>query len=723
MFYWVLEYGKVLAVYLIVMYLWPCVVFRGYLNKKGLAFRFSFCTTFMILLINTVVLMLGLLGLLQVWVIRALFYGLLVYLFGTWVYRNRDKAIYIRYLLTDICSLKRFVLEILEKISLTLRNCWKKLIAGISHNLPLCILLALIVLYGMIYFSHGAFQERYYGATDIYVHHSWIDMLQEGRIFGAGIYPEGMHCFIYGMNAISGVEGYTILMFLAGIHISAFLLSVYLFFREIFPWKYSGALVLVLYLILELDSAAHVGNMSRLQWTIPQEFALFSVFLCAAYLLRFLRSASAGTFRWRKWELLRDENLLIFLMALAVSIAVHFYATIMAFFLCLAIGIFFLVWALLKKKLIPLLLAILCGVVIAAAPMLMARVSGIEFQGSIDWAMSVIAESQTAIEKKEEELPVVPEDWNPHWEIPETLPEEFLEMQPKEEPGILEKFYENSFAVLYSHTKAAVLLGCLLLGLLLGALFYGACRLRQKTGMGENIFSGYLILPVSALIFMLLFAAPKLGMLELVQIGRLGTMTHMLTIAMVMIPLDLAMTLLSRRKSCLVMDLCAAALCVGICVGVIATGNYHGYLYYVATRYTSAAELTGRIVQYMEPDSFTIVSPVDELYQIKSYGFHEESVHFIHQVKEDSYTLPTEYVFVFVEKRPLLYAHEHLLEGSSWLADERYLAVLSENTTSQGSEVLHSEISEEAADSSLYIPEHYVSYKEEARRTAINSQL
>lgn len=723
MFFWLLEYGKVLAVYLFIMYLWPSVVLRKYLRDKGLAFRFSFCTTFMILLLNTTVLILGIVKLLNVWVIRLLFYGPLVYIFGAWIYRNREKAVYIKYLLTDICSFRRFVSEIAESICSVIKNTWRKLMDKMRPHMLLYILLGVAVVYGLIYFSYGAFHERYYGTSDVYVHHSWIDMLSEGKIFGAGIYPEGMHCFVFAMNTLFGVEVYSCLLFLGGIHITAFLLSVYLFFREIFPWKYTGLLVLALYLILRLDSPAHVGSMARLQWTIPQEFAHFTVFLCGAYLLRFLRNASAGTFQWKKWEFLRDENLLIFMMALAVSIAVHFYVTIMAFFLCLAIGVFFLVWVFTRKKFLPLLLAIVCGAVIAVTPMLAAFASGIPFQGSIDWAMSVITESQQELQQKEEETqnPTSGSHWEPIVTEPVDPEEGPVEEEP--EPTWLEKFFDNSFVVLYREDRAVLLCITTLLGGLIGLICHLVVRFRRKAAVGEDPFCGYLFLVVGALIFMMMFAAPEIGLLELIQIGRLCTMTHLLSIATLLIPLDLVMTLIDKKGSRIVMDICAAALCLAMCAAVILTGNYHSYLHYTMTRYPAAAEVTCQIIQDMKPESFTIVSPVDELYQIKSYGYHEESVRFIREMKSDTYTLPTEYVFVFIEKQPLKYAHFHLVEGDPWLAKQEYLEVLGEKNTSQGLPVHHTEISDEAANKFYVIPQAYDSYKSETYRTVIFSRM
>jgi hypothetical protein len=124
----------------------------------------------------------------------------------------------------------------------------------------------------------------------------------------------------------------------------------------------------------------------------------------------------------------------------------------------------------------------------------------------------------------------------------------------------------------------------------------------------------------------------------------------------------------------------------------------------------------------MEPESFTIVSPVDELYQVKGYGYHEESVQFIREIKKENYYLPTEYVFVFVEKQPLLYAHSHLPDGPLWLAKQEYQYTIGGHV-SQSPDVLHSEISEEYANSSIVIPIAHSSYATPTMRTIINFRL
>ena len=77
--YWFFEYAKVLAAYVLLMFVWPSVVFRGYLRGKGKTVRFCFCVTVQVLLVNTVVLGLGLLHILNPFTVCALFYGVFLF--------------------------------------------------------------------------------------------------------------------------------------------------------------------------------------------------------------------------------------------------------------------------------------------------------------------------------------------------------------------------------------------------------------------------------------------------------------------------------------------------------------------------------------------------------------------------------------------------------------------------------------------------------------------
>ena len=191
------------------------------------------------------------------------------------------------------------------------------------------------MVFAIIYFSYGAFQNHSYGWGDMYVHHAWIYGLKEGQIFSAGVYPEAMHCFVYCMDALFGVSIYSCLLFLGEIHVTALLAAVYCLFRETLRSKYTVYLILAAFLTIDVVCVDEIYGISRLQYTIPQEFGLYTLFLCVMYLVRFMRRNTEDGNKKRGF----DENLFLFMTSLAASLALHFYVTIMAFFLCASFAV------------------------------------------------------------------------------------------------------------------------------------------------------------------------------------------------------------------------------------------------------------------------------------------------------------------------------------------------------------------------------------------------
>lgn len=289
MTYWVLEFVKVLIGYIFLMYVWPSVVFRKILSRKSLTYRFAFCSTISVLLINTLVLGLGLFHILNRWIVFFIFYGIFLASIlkkkQLWMHMSRQT----KNLLVGTLGWKSFLVTLIENI--------KKLIAAFFYKLNKKIkgrkfeysILSVLIIFAIMYFSYGAFQNHSYGWGDMYVHHSWIYGLKEGTIFSAGVYPEAMHCFIYSMNALFGISIYSSLLFLGGIHVATLLVAVYCLFREIMKSRYTVYLVLAAFLTVDVVCIDEIYGMSRLQYTIPQEFGFYTLFLCALYLIRFLK--------------------------------------------------------------------------------------------------------------------------------------------------------------------------------------------------------------------------------------------------------------------------------------------------------------------------------------------------------------------------------------------------------------------------------------------------
>ena len=137
-----------------------------------------------------------------------------------------------------------------------------------------------------------------------------------------------------------------------------------------------------------------------------------------------------------------------------------------------------------------------------------------------------------------------------------------------------------------------------------------------------------------------------------------------------------------------------------IYVGTRQLGIFHGYLYYELTRYNAVVMVTQDITDKFPENSYTIVSTTDELYQVIEQGRHEELLTFLNRVNGSGYTLPTEYIFVYVEKRPIQYAQSHFFTGPDWLAEEKYTSYYT-TYFSAGNSINASEISREQAEKEM----------------------
>lgn len=390
--YWIIEFVRVLFGYVFMMYLWPSVIFRKKLSGKSLTFQFAFCSTVSILLVNTAVLGLGLVHILKGWLIACIFYGIFIIS----VLKNKE-------LRTSFFSLFRTL------FAGTLRG--KTLIFRLIYNIKECIIrtlrcldkktkgrkleysvLSVLIIFAVAYFSYGAFQCHSYGWGDMYVHHAWIYGLKEGKIFSEGVYPEAMHCFVYCMNVLFGIPVYSCLLFMGEIHVSALIVAVYCLFREVMKSKYTVYLILTAFLTVDVVCVDEIYGISRLQYTIPQEFGLYTQFLCALYLICFIRRNPKSDREKKKGI---DKNLFLFTTSLAASIVIHFYVTIMAFFLCASFALLGITRIFRKENFRPLVVAVIAGGVISTTPMILAFATGTPLQGSLNWGMNIINGTDT----------------------------------------------------------------------------------------------------------------------------------------------------------------------------------------------------------------------------------------------------------------------------------------------------------------------------------------
>ena len=754
MSYWIVEFIKVLSGYIFLMYLWPSVIFRKKLSGKSLTFQFAFCSTVSILLSNTIILGLGLFHILNEGIVRWIYYGI----FFLSIFKEKELRRYIfahiKRTLSGTQGWKLLIFRQAESLKIIIVNSFQQLNKKIKGRRIEYGILFVLIVFAVAYFSYGAFQCHSYGWGDMYVHHAWIYGLKEGKIFSAGIYPEAMHCFIYCMNDLFGISVYSCMMFLGEIHVSALLLAIYCFLREVMKSKYTVYLVLAAFLTIDMVCVDEIYGMSRMQYTIPQAFGLYTQFLCALYLVRFLRrNPEEGKAKRKVW----NDDLFLFMTSLAASLAIHFYVTMMAFFLCAAIAIFGIVKVFKKENFKSLVIAVLAGMIISAAPMVLAYASGIPLQGSLNWGMNVMngtdtkegrtqqaqsiasennaetssqneSESQSS-ESIQQESGVQSSQSMTSEEKQQTETNDALEQeqtsQKKSRKTIgeyIKMVYKYGYAQLYGDTRAKWLLGFTLIAGILSVINWIITAVRFR----KLPFELYFGITAASVIFMILYAAPFLGLPEIIAGARLCLTEQVLLLSMMALPADEVLFAIGRRKLAYILPYLSVLGVAAIYAGTNYFGVYHSYLYYELTRYNSVVNLTNRIASEYPKQRYTIISTTDEIYQVIESGWHEEILDFYYKSKLEKYYIPTEYLFFYVEKNPIQYAQYHFFAGPRWLAQKKYSQYYkySNAVISEGSAIKSSKISEDVLGEPLTdMGKASDAYSNLKNRTILESEL
>ena len=148
---WILEYVKVFCGYIFLMFIWPTVVFWKYLKDKKVAYRFSFCVTAQIVIINAVVLLMGLLHILNGIVVVCIFYG--TFLVQVWKMSGirKIRSLFVRSNENKFQKLRCRAAEILTGINAWIKKCWAESRSELGEYVILLVVLIGIYMLQSIY--------------------------------------------------------------------------------------------------------------------------------------------------------------------------------------------------------------------------------------------------------------------------------------------------------------------------------------------------------------------------------------------------------------------------------------------------------------------------------------------------------------------------------------------------------------------------------------------
>ena len=687
----ILRFLGIFAAYMGVTLALPALMFRRILRGRSLAEQFLMCYTFGNFYIINIVFLLQLLHISNFLTLAGLTAVLSIVIGGrvnriplkqqagnTWHLFGK--------LLRGRMKLKSAIFLFLGKCAEGIKRLAKFFYRHIVKNpiqsmLLLGIGVCLCWIYGrQIILVYG------YRASDIPVHMSWINEMSRGKIFAKGVYPFGFHCIIYYLHAVFRFDTYVILcqfFFAQVIFMHLVLLAM---MKQLCKTKYIPYIGTFVFLLGNFWSGQ---TYSRFYATLPQEFGMIFVIPSIYFLIRF--------FQIPKQKLADKETRLTlqcFAMAFSLTLAIHFYGTMIAGLCCIGIACGFCFRFLRKEYFRRIMFTGICSVFLAVLPMGIAFATGTPLQGSLGWGLRVInggkSSSSTETEADEAEtlevstgddkntvrvvkpdgtvmeidvsdLPSAQENESGGQTQTETtapaVPKVSFGEKIRKIPGKAKNaLSEMSSRILEFIIKLDVknigymILASFALLLLLGLVF---CIFRQP-GYGAMLMSmGFCMWIVT-----ILLCAGVFGLPPLMDGARCSIYyVYLLSAALTALADGLLYMVLPLRKLRLVRNAVSLAVTAAVLMGMFQNHMIKQSGFSSEFVMNGAITCLSNIIHENEDKTWTIVSANDEMQMGLDHGWHYETTTFLRGMetleKNTKVIIPTKTVYFFIEKIPL----------------------------------------------------------------------
>lgn len=701
----ILRFLGIFAVYTGVTLALPALMFRRILRGRSLAEQFLMCYTFGNFYIINIVFLLQLLHISNFFTLAGLTAVLSIVIGGrvnriplkqqagnTWhlfgkLLRGRMKLKSAIFLFLGKCA---------EGIKRLVKFFYRHIVKNpIQSMLLLGIGVCLCWIYGrQIILVYG------YRASDIPVHMSWINEMSRGKIFAKGVYPFGFHCMIYYLHAVFRFDTYVILcqFFFAQVIFMHLVLLAML--KQLCKTKYIPYIGTFVFLLGNFWSGQ---TYSRFYATLPQEFGMIFVIPSIYFLIRF--------FQIPKQKLADKETRLTlqcFAMAFSLTLAIHFYGTMIAGLCCIGIACGFCFRFLRKEYFCRIMFTGICSVFLAVLPMGIAFATGTPLQGSLGWGLSVInggkSSSSTEAEAETDEAETLEvstgDDKNtvrvvkPDGTVMEIDVSDLPSAQENESGGQMQTettapavpkvsfgekirkipgkaknaLSEMSSRILEFIIKLDVknigymILASFALLLLLGFIF---CVFRQ-TEYGAMLMSMGFCMWIGTI----LLCAGVFGLPPLMDGARCSIYyVYLLSAALTALADGLLYMVLPLRKLRLVRNAVSLAVTAAVLMGMFQNHMIKQSDFSSGFVMNGAITCLSNIIHENEDKTWTIVSANDETQMGLDHGWHYETITFLRGMetleKNTKVIIPTKTVYFFIEKIPGDYAVSYAKSGQS----------------------------------------------------------
>ena len=681
-----LRFVSIFAAYTGLTVLLPAIMFRRILAGRRLSEQFLMCYTFGNFYIINIVFAVQLLHISGFWtlVLFTAVPGILI-----WSRVNRvslrelcmKTGIVCKKILQGSMGIKGFLYRVKNRSMAVLKKAvWLFYCEVVCNTLQWilagAVIAALFWIYGrQLVLTYG------YRASDIPVHLNWINQMSRGNLFASGVYPFGFHCMVYYLHAVFGFDTYVILCVFYLVQVFfiyiVLLAMLKLLCRSLYL-PYAGIMVYI------LGSFWARQTYSRFGSSLPQEFGMIFVIPSVYFLIRF--------FQTEKKNLKNRETRLIlgcFALAFSLTLAIHFYGTMIAGLCCIGIAVGFCTRFLNKEYFRRIMLTGIISVFLAVLPMGIAFAGGTPLQGSLGWGLSVIngdssdtedtSENEAAQKQAMEEMAarLIENTQNSNSESVQTgeipviteAPKHSLADKAREIPKKMKNLREMMIRriqefIINSQEQwcaYAVLAGIAVL-ILLGLVFI----ILRRIIYGEMLMSAGFCMGILTL----LLCAGNLGLPVLMDPARCSIYyVYLLIVSITVLGDGLLYLIFMPRILTIPRNAVSFILTVSMAAGMIHQGLVKTPDFISDYVSNGAFTCLTNIIKENKDETWTIVSANDETQMGLDHGWHYETITFLrkqeHINKDTKLIIPTEKVYFFIEKIPLNYSVVYSGSGQS----------------------------------------------------------
>ncbi len=495
----------------------------------------------------------------------------------------------------------------------------------------------------LILYIYGTNTVNVYGycASDMVLHNYWINHMENNNIFVDGVYPFGFHCMIYYLHEVFAIPVYVLLRVFALPQTLMIHLMLLAFLRLLCKARYTPYIGVMAYVA---SGVFYQYTYYRYYAALPQEYGMLFILPAAWFAIAFLREK----------DFARRRNLILFAIAISMTLTVHFYDTIVAGLLCLGIGAGFVFRCLRWRYLKGLMLAGIAGILIAVLPMAAAYAMGKPLQGSLYWGMNMLSSGggeagEGGVEGKGGSGEDGKKEAGGTQDSGKKAPQGGG-LAEKLQKGVVCVLEELKYYVTNDSMDAArFMLGSVGAVLALGVLWL----LLRRPDYGGALLSVGVFMGVLCI----LQASAKLGLPQLLEVSRYSVYIGYGIPIIWGLGLDAVLYLLFGEKRAI--DAGAVAALAAACAAVALTGVRRPACLSAYESNDAIICLTNILHESGGEGSWTICSANDEQQMTWGRGYHYELIEFLRkqeEVKEQPViTIPTDTVYFFIEKVPLLY--------------------------------------------------------------------